>query len=255
MIANADVNKFMKCEYFWEFETFKVCGFIKHPFNWNYAIFWWLKRTHIQLIVMKYLRWFFSENAGVKAVIIYTYDDSVSGSSVVSMEVDKNTFMSVIKDSQFSTKAAKPLKFAEDNGFFALLEGESSSFSFATSSGMADCDCKCAKKIVTTTTTTTLRPTTTTTTTHRPTTTTTTHRTTTTTTHKVPSTPGSGYLPPTTTPNPVSLNLILLVLCGQRKKYLKLAKHFRYFFYKNIRSWRFTNSSLQIFSVSIRRKW
>lgn len=76
------------------------------------------------------------------------------------MEVDKHTFMGVIKDSQFNAKAAKPLKFGEDNGFFALLEGDSSSFSFATASGMADCDCKCVKKVTTTTSTTTQRPTT-----------------------------------------------------------------------------------------------
>jgi hypothetical protein len=126
---------------------------------------------------------YFSGKRGVKAVILYTYDDSTVGSNVVSMEVDKNTFMNVIKDSQFQTKAAKPLKFAQDTGFFALLEGESSSFSFATAAGMADCDCQCVKKVTTTTTTTTPRPTT------RPTTTTTSRRTT---------TPAPTYLPPTT---------------------------------------------------------
>lgn len=86
------------------------------------------------------------------------YDDATVGSNVVSMEVDKNTFMGVIKDSQFAAKSAKPLKFGQDNGFFALLEGQSSAFSFATASGVADCDCKCTTKVVTTTTTTTTTP-------------------------------------------------------------------------------------------------
>lgn len=93
-----------------------------------------------------------TEKPGVKAVILYTYDDSTVGSSVVSMEVDKAAFMNVIKDSQFAVKAANPMKFSQDNGFFALLEGEDSAFSFATSSGTADCDCKCVQKIVSTTT-------------------------------------------------------------------------------------------------------
>lgn len=89
------------------------------------------------------------------------YDDATTGSNVVSMEVDKNTFMNVIKDSQFQLKSAKPMKFGQDNGFFALLDGESSSFSFATATGIADCNCQCSKKVETTTTT-TQRPTTTT---------------------------------------------------------------------------------------------
>lgn len=97
----------------------------------------------------------------MKAVILYMYDDATVGSNVVSMEVDKNTFMSVIKDSQFQLKSAKPMKFGQDNGFFALLDGESSSFSFATATGIADCNCQCSKKVETTTTT-TQRPTTTT---------------------------------------------------------------------------------------------
>lgn len=129
------------------------------------------------------------------------YDDATVGSNVVSMEVDKNTFMGVIKDSQFTAKAAKPLKFSENNGFFALLEGESSSFSFATASGMADCDCKCVKKVIATTTT----PTTTTTpraivtaTTRQPIVTTQARATTTTSRRSYSSTPAPTYLPPTT---------------------------------------------------------
>lgn len=158
----------------------------------------------------------FLEAPGVKAVILYMYDDATVGSNVVSMEVDKRTFMNVIKDSQFAAMSAKPLKFGQDNGFFSLLDGESSSFSFATATGMADCDCKCSKKVITTTTT-TQRPTTTTT--YRPTTTTTPRPITTTrpvtttqrpvTTTERPSTakivttpkttPGPTYLPPTHT--------------------------------------------------------
>lgn len=84
-------------------------------------------------------------------MIFYTYDDSAVGSSVVSMEVDKKAFMNVIKDTQFSTKSAKPLKFGQDNGFFRLLEGESSSFTFATATGTADCSCQCVKESPTTT--------------------------------------------------------------------------------------------------------
>lgn len=82
------------------------------------------------------------------------------------MQVDQATFMNVIKDSQTSVRDAKPLRFVQDNGFFDLLEGDSTAFSFATSSGMADCDCKCSRRATTTTTTTTTRTTTT-----RPTTT------------------------------------------------------------------------------------
>lgn len=89
---------------------------------------------------------FFSDKAGVKAVIFYTIDESTAGSSVVSMEVDKKTFMNVIKDSQFKAKPAKPLKFAQDNGFFRLLEGESTSFSFATVTGTAECSCQCERE-------------------------------------------------------------------------------------------------------------
>lgn len=100
-------------------------------------------------------------------MILYTHDDSAVGSSVVTMEVDQQTFMNVIKDSQTNARDAKPLRFIQDNGFFDLLEGDSTAFSFATSSGMADCDCKCSRRATTTTRTTTTRTTTTT----RPTTT------------------------------------------------------------------------------------
>jgi hypothetical protein len=109
-------------------------------------------------------------------VILYTHDDSSVGSSVVTMEVDQNTFMNIIKDSQTNVKDAKPLRFAQDNGFFDLLEGESTAFSLATTSGMTDCDCKCSRRPTTTTSTTK----TTTTTTTRPTVTTTTRPATTT---------------------------------------------------------------------------
>lgn len=87
------------------------------------------------------------------------------------MQIDQETFMNVIKDTQTNTRDAKPLRFVKDNGFFDLLEGESTAFSFATLTGMADCDCRCTKKVITTTTTTTTtrRPIITTTT--RPTTT------------------------------------------------------------------------------------
>lgn len=88
-----------------------------------------------------------TERGGVKAVILYTYDDSTSGSSVITMEVDKNKFMSVLGDSQTNAKNAKPLKFSQNNGFFDLLEGDSSQFSFATTNGMADCDCKCVRQL------------------------------------------------------------------------------------------------------------
>lgn len=47
--------------------------------------------------------------------------------------------MNVIKDSQFSTKSAKPLLFGQDTGFFRLLEGESTSFSFSTVTGTVEC--------------------------------------------------------------------------------------------------------------------
>lgn len=92
---------------------------------------------------------------GVKAVILYTHDESAVGSSVVTMQVDQETFMNVIKNSQTRFLDAKPLRFIQDNGFFDLLEGDSTAFSFATSSGMADCDCKCSRRATTTTTTTT----------------------------------------------------------------------------------------------------
>lgn len=106
----------------------------------------------------------FLDKPGVKAVILYMYDDATVGSNVITMEVDKNTFMGVIKSSQANAKVAKPLKFGQDNGFFSLLEGQSSAFSFGTSSGIAECDCKCVKKVTTTTPapTTTAAPTTTT---------------------------------------------------------------------------------------------
>ncbi|KAG5680337.1 hypothetical protein PVAND_009848 [Polypedilum vanderplanki] len=95
-----------------------------------------------------------ANNRGVKAIILYTYDDSTTGSSVVTMEVDKNKFMSVIQDTQSNTKDAKPLKFVQNNGFFDLLEGDSSQFSFMTTNGMADCDCKCLRRPIITTRTT-----------------------------------------------------------------------------------------------------
>lgn len=105
----------------------------------------------------------FSAKGGVKAIILYTYDDTISGSSVVTMEVDKSTLMKVIEDSQTNVKDAKPLRFVQNNGFFDLLDGDSSQFSFMTTSGMADCDCKCTRKPTITT-----RTTATTTTTQKP---------------------------------------------------------------------------------------
>lgn len=106
---------------------------------------------------MKTIKFLNSDKSGIKAVILYTYDESVTGSSVVTMEVDSRTFMNVIKDSQTNVIDAKPLRFSQGNGFFDLLEGDSSAFSFATTSGMADCDCKCSRRP-----TTSPRPTTTT---------------------------------------------------------------------------------------------
>lgn len=91
-------------------------------------------------------------------MILYTHDESAVGSSVVTMQVDQETFMNVIKSSQTKVLDAKPLRFIQDNGFFDLLEGDSTAFSFATSSGMADCDCKCSRRATTTTTTTTTTP-------------------------------------------------------------------------------------------------
>lgn len=84
-------------------------------------------------------------------MILYTHDDGAIGSNIVTMQVDQNTFMNVIKDSQTNVMDAKPLRFAQDNGFFDLLEGDSTAFSFATTSGMADCDCKCSRRATTTT--------------------------------------------------------------------------------------------------------
>lgn len=172
----------------------------------------------------------FPEASGVKAVILYMYDDSIVGSNVVSMEVDKRTFMNVIKDSQFAAMSAKPLKFGQDNGFFALLDGESSSFSFATAAGMADCDCKCSKKVIPTTTT--PRPTTTT---QRPTTTTrpiittrpiTQRPTTSKLIVNTPSrtTPGPTYLPPTPTYLPPTT--LSAVSSPLRQSFFKFAKRF-----------------------------
>ncbi|XP_070500941.1 mucin-5AC-like [Chironomus tepperi] len=128
-----------------------------------------------------------AKRGGVKAVILYTYDESTSGSSVVTMEVDKDKFMTVLQESQTNAIDAKPLKFVQNNGFFDLLEGDSSQFSFATTNGMADCDCKCLRRapIPTTTTraTTTRPPTTTRATTQR------------TTTTRKPDCPNGGILP------------------------------------------------------------
>ena len=103
------------------------------------------KKNHFFILFL------FSDKAGVKAVIFFTYDESAAESSVISMEVDKKTFMNVIKDSQSKVKSAKPLKFGNTNGFFKLLEGESTSFSFATITGTADCSCQCIRESSTTT--------------------------------------------------------------------------------------------------------
>jgi hypothetical protein len=103
--------------------------------------FFQIKIYNFFLLLIKIL-----ERGGVKAVIVYTYDESTSGSSVVTMEVDKSTFMNVIESAQTNVRDAKPLKFVQNNGFFDLLEGDSSQFSFMTTSGMADCDCKCSRR-------------------------------------------------------------------------------------------------------------
>lgn len=84
----------------------------------------------------------------VKAVILFAFDEAAVESSIVSMAVDKTTLMKIIADSQLKAKVRS--QKLGDNGLFAFLEGESSSFSFATSKSLANCDCNCLKQETTT---------------------------------------------------------------------------------------------------------
>lgn len=85
---------------------------------------------------------------GYRSIVLYTYDESIKGTQMLSMQLSSSQFKEAMSSSKYFSTAAEPLKF--DDGYFALLEGKNTTFKLNKFDDEITCQCK-AQKITTTT--------------------------------------------------------------------------------------------------------